>query len=175
MTARMVKTPPLLLLAVGNPSRGDDALGPCLLERLAALHLDDAGDVELLTDFQLQVEHALDLQGRQAVLFADAARPGVVDGACLASIQADACTPRNSHALSAPAVLQVAEQLNGQAPPAWQLAMEGTDFELGAALSPAATLHLARGVSLAMDWIATHRRCRAETNAPPHRQGISNH
>jgi hydrogenase maturation protease len=175
MTARMVKTPPLLLLAVGNPSRGDDALGPCLLERLAALHLDDAGDVELLTDFQLQVEHALDLQGRQAVLFVDAARPGVVDGACLASIQADACTPRNSHALSAPAVLQVVEQLNGQAPPAWQLAMEGTDFELGAALSPAATLHLARGVSLAMDWIATHRRCRAETNAPPHRQGTSNH
>ena len=27
---------PLLILAVGNPSRGDDALGPMLLERLQA-------------------------------------------------------------------------------------------------------------------------------------------
>ena len=27
---------PLLVLAVGNPSRGDDALGPLLLERLQA-------------------------------------------------------------------------------------------------------------------------------------------
>ncbi|HQY38439.1 MAG TPA: hydrogenase maturation protease [Giesbergeria sp.] len=162
----MVKTPPLLILAVGNPSRGDDALGPCLLERLAARQLEGAGDVELLTDFQLQVEHALDLQGRHAVLFVDAARPGVVDGACLASIQADARTPPNSHALSAPAVLQVAEQLNGQAPPAWQLAIEGTDFELGAALSPVAIRHLDQGESMAMDWIATQRR--SLTKAQPH-------
>jgi hydrogenase maturation protease len=70
-----------LVLAVGNPSRGDDALGPALLERLRDAGVDAAGDVELLTDFQLQIEHALDLQGRQAVLFVDAARPGVADGA----------------------------------------------------------------------------------------------
>ncbi|MGP1693278.1 MAG: hydrogenase maturation protease, partial [Giesbergeria sp.] len=115
-----MKNPPLLLLAVGNPSRDDDALGPCLLERLTAAGVESAGDVELLTIFQLQVEHALDLQGRHAILFVDVARPGVVDGVCLAPIQADAGTPPNSHALSAAALLQVGQQLNGHAPPAWQ-------------------------------------------------------
>ena len=67
--------PPLLVLAWGNPSRGDDALGPLLAERLLA-HAQVAGlvdRVEVLTDFQLQVEHALDLVGRERLLFVDAA------------------------------------------------------------------------------------------------------
>ena len=58
-----------LIFGYGNPSRGDDALGPLLLERLAA---DGLPDIECLTDFQLQVEHALDLEGRDLVLFIDA-------------------------------------------------------------------------------------------------------
>jgi predicted GNAT family N-acyltransferase len=66
---------PLLVLAWGNPSRGDDALGPLLAERLL-IHVQTAGlasRVEVLTDFQLQVEHALDLVGRERILFVDAA------------------------------------------------------------------------------------------------------
>ena len=64
----------LLILAVGNPSRGDDALGPLLLERLAAMREQrgDWNDIELLTDFQLQIEHAVDLENRALALFADA-------------------------------------------------------------------------------------------------------
>ena len=53
---------PRLVIGIGNPSRGDDAIGPLAVERLEALALPG---VELLTDFQLQVEHALDLIGRR--------------------------------------------------------------------------------------------------------------
>jgi Ni,Fe-hydrogenase maturation factor len=70
---------PLLVLAVGNPSRGDDALGPRLLDALHAAGADLDGQVELLGDFQLQIEHVLDLRGRRAVLFVDAARPARPD------------------------------------------------------------------------------------------------
>ena len=31
--------PPILIIGIGNPSRGDDALGPLLIERLEALHI----------------------------------------------------------------------------------------------------------------------------------------
>ncbi len=64
----------LLILAVGNPSRGDDALGPLFLERLAAMREQrgDWNDIELLTDFQLQIEHAVDLENRALALFVDA-------------------------------------------------------------------------------------------------------
>ena len=69
------KVAPLLVFGWGNPSRGDDALGPLLVEQLAdrAQAQLPAGRLECLTDFQLQVEHALDLVGRERVLFVDAA------------------------------------------------------------------------------------------------------
>ena len=65
---------PILVLTCGNPSRGDDALGSALHELLVA-HKRATGDlceVEVLTDFQLQIEHAVDLAGRDCVSFADA-------------------------------------------------------------------------------------------------------
>jgi hydrogenase maturation protease len=60
---------PTLVIAVGNLSRGDDAAGPMLAERLLAA---DLPGVEVLVEFQLQVEHALDLAGRKRVIFIDA-------------------------------------------------------------------------------------------------------
>src|SRR5207247_10338192 len=65
---------PLLVLAVGNPSRGDDALGPLFIERLGDALAPEvsSGAVELLGDYQLQIEHALDLAGRSRVVFVDA-------------------------------------------------------------------------------------------------------
>ena len=58
-----------LIFTWGNPSRGDDALGPAIYDVLQPeiLH-----GVDLLTDFQLQIEHATDLEGRKRVLFVDA-------------------------------------------------------------------------------------------------------
>ncbi len=55
-----------VIFAVGNPSRGDDAIGPECYGRLEKLLKNEilAGSVELIEDFQLQIEHALDLQGR---------------------------------------------------------------------------------------------------------------
>jgi len=58
-----------LIFGWGNPSRGDDALGPLFIERIESLGLPG---VECLTDFQLQVENALDIQDRQCILFVDA-------------------------------------------------------------------------------------------------------
>ena len=61
----------LVIFAVGNPSRGDDALGPELLARLSAW-LESKGkqeNVELIEDFQLQIEHALDLQDRHGLSY----------------------------------------------------------------------------------------------------------
>ncbi len=165
---------PWLILAVGNPSRGDDALGPELIERLS-LADGAASDVEFLIDFQLQVEHALDLKGRHGVLFVDAARPGVVaacrsadsesaadchdkpEGVAIVSIVADDQVPPASHALQAEAVLHVARQLDGEVPPAWQLAIEGQSFGLGEGLSEVATQHLNRAVDLAQEWLTSRR------------------
>ena len=59
---------PVVVFAVGNPSRGDDALGPLLAERIEAAF----PDIVVISDFQLQIEHALDLVGAELILFIDA-------------------------------------------------------------------------------------------------------
>jgi hydrogenase maturation protease len=146
-----------LVLAVGNPSRGDDALGPRLVDRLLDAGVDHAGDVELLVEHQLQIEHALDLRGRRGVLFVDAARAGAAAGVTLAPIAPSAQTPVFSHALSAPALLQLAQRLDSRAPPAWQLAIGGESFALGAELSASARRHLDAAVAAALDWLRVRR------------------
>ena len=140
-----MSVPGLLILAVGNPSRGDDALGPLFLERLAELRkqFDDWHDVELLTDFQLQIEHAVDLENRALALFVDAS-VSCPPPFQFSRIQPARDTSYTSHALSPAAVLYVYQQINHvPPPPAFQLAIRGERFELGETLSVAAETHLA--------------------------------
>lgn len=163
-------TVPLLVIAVGNRSRGDDALGPLLLD---GLREDAADGVELLEEFQLQVEHALDLVGRRAVLFVDASRAPVDRGAALTSLAPQRGHPPASHALAPAAVLGVFEQLHATpAPPAFLLAIQGEAFGLGEGLSAPATRHLALALTHARRWIAERTLnppAPAAATAPPDR------
>lgn len=128
-------TAPLLVFGYGNPSRGDDAIAPQLLARLEARQPVDA---ELITDFQLQVEHALDLVGRELVLFIDAsvAAPAPYAFTRLTPQQDASYT---SHEMSPAAVLHVYQEIRGsEPPPCFLLAVRGEFFDLGAPLSEAA-------------------------------------
>ncbi len=130
---------PVLVLAVGNPSRGDDALGPLLAERLEQAAL---GGVEVLVDFQLQVEHALDLEGRATVIFVDAGT-GIAPPYSWLEIQPVEDYTHTSHALSPGAVLATCLRCSGHPLPAARvLCVRGDSFELGAPLSAAANRHL---------------------------------
>ncbi len=146
----MSELSPRLIIGIGNPSRGDDALGPTAIERLAELALPD---VELLTDFQLQVEHALDLRGRSEVIFIDAAMTGQTPFA-FQPVEAIADTSLSSHALSPAALLHAYAKLYGAPPSAYVMAIRGYSFDLGAALGETATGNLAA----ALDWLAKHLR-----------------
>lgn len=139
-----MRAPGLLILAVGNLSRGDDALGPLLLERLATLReqYDDWQDVDLLTDFQLQIEHAVDLENRALVLFVDAS-VSCPSPFQFSRVQPVRDTSYTSHVLSPAAVLYVYQQINrAPPPPAFQLALRGECFDLGESLSMAAEANL---------------------------------
>jgi len=145
------RRPSLLILAVGNPSRGDDALGPLFLERLAELRgqCDKNDDIELLTDFQLQIEHAVDLEGRALALFVDAS-VSCPPPFQFTRLQPARDTSYTSHALSPAAVLYVYEQINRcPPPPAFQLAIRGERFELGEPLSAGAEVHLTMALAFA--------------------------
>jgi hydrogenase maturation protease len=138
-------TPPVLIIGIGNPSRGDDALGPLAIERLAAL---DLPEVELLTDFQLQVEFALDLADRREVVFVDAAASGPEPYDFRPVAEAEGIG-HTSHAISPEQVLAACARVGVTPPPsAWVLAIRGYGFELGQAVSLQAQRNLAAGLDL---------------------------
>jgi hydrogenase maturation protease len=136
----MVK--PVLLFGYGNLSRGDDALGPLLLEFVES-HF-DLTYIELLTDFQLQIEHALDLEHRSLVLFIDAS---VAD---IDSFTFTELIPSNeigytTHAMSPEALMRVYQSIKQSTlPNCFMLAIKGNRFELGEEISDSAGRNLAK-------------------------------
>lgn len=175
MRPRASPVTPLLLFGWGNPSRGDDALGPIFVEQLGAVVAASASgegegkggvEVEVLSEFQLQAEHALDLAGRAHVLFVDAS---VIVKAPfeVSELQPARDASFSTHAMSPQAVMQVFRQLHGvDPPPCTLLAIRGESFGLGEAPSEAALAHLALALAWGRGWLASRARFDATARAP---------
>ncbi|MDD2658302.1 MAG: hydrogenase maturation protease [Methylococcales bacterium] len=134
----MVK--PVLLFGYGNLSRGDDALGPLLLEYVE--NRCDLSGVEIQSDFQLQIEHALDLENRSLVLFVDASITcnTAFDFTLLEPAKDKSYT---THAMSPAAVLDVYQSIKKQTPPpCFLLSIKAERFELGEGLTTGAENNL---------------------------------
>jgi hydrogenase maturation protease len=156
MTARLSvsEAKPVLIFGYGNLSRGDDALGPLLLEMIERSPKPVLDSIEILSDFQLQIEHALDLENRDLVLFVDASVVGdnAFDFTELKPARDDSYT---THAMSPASVLAVYQSIKKQAPPpCFLLSIKGEAFELGEGLSLAAERHLALACSFAEKLLA---------------------
>lgn len=139
-------TKPILVFGYGNPSRGDDALGPLLLDDLErTIALDN---IELLTDFQLQIEHALDLQNRSLVLFVDAAT-NLENSLTFTRVSARQNHSHSTHAINPETVLSVYQNIIRQEPPpCFLLSIKGESFGLGEDLSFNAQKHLSQACQL---------------------------
>lgn len=130
----------IVVLACGNDGRRDDGLGLVAAQRLEAMGI--AG-VEVIAALQFQPEHARDLQGADLAVFVDAAavldRPFVLREL----LPAEERCPF-SHSMTAAQVLAVQRRIGaGNAPPAFMLAIRGTDFGPGFGLSAGAQRDLA--------------------------------
>ena len=138
---------PVLIFTYGNPSRGDDALGPVMFDLLEKYRqeTDRLNDIDILTDFQLQIEHAVDLEQRECAVFIDAS------ASCLAPYAFHKLQPQQddsytTHAMSPAAVLAVYRQINQQQPPpSYILTIRGYKFGLGQAITEQAKKNLDQG------------------------------
>lgn len=146
---------PVLIIAIGNESRGDDALAPLLSRSLQPEF--DHPDFEFIEDFQLQVEHVTDLVGRQKILFLDA------DVSCeapfhLSEISATQDNSYTSHAISPFALLHTYSQVYGEdAPSSSLLRVRGYGFELGEALSDDASANLQAASLIVREWLTENK------------------
>ncbi len=142
---------PILVFAIGNESRSDDALGPLLLRRLQS---EAVPQTEFIEDFQLQVEHVTDLAGRNMVVFVDA------DVSCNAPFEFSSVTAAHdnsysSHAMTPSALLHTYHQVYSEdAPQSFLLRIRGYGFELGEELSDEATGNLEQAARMICAWLA---------------------
>lgn len=143
---------PLLIFAIGNESRGDDALAPLLVRLLKVEGY--TAQAELIEDFQLQVEHVTDLVGRSAIVFVDADM-SIHAPFHFSEIIAAQDNSYTSHAMSPFALLHTFKQVYGaDAPNSFLLRIRGYGFELGESLSKEASINLDLATAEIRQWLA---------------------
>lgn len=142
---------PVLVFAWGNPSRGDDAIGPYLLELLDSR---DLPGVELLTDFQLQIEHVVDLERRACVVFIDASISAMPPFE-FELLQPKADSSYTTHAMSPQALMNVYLRVHKESPPPCHLlSVRGYEFGLGCSLSANARQNTESALEFVLEFIA---------------------
>jgi len=144
------------VLCYGNPSRGDDALAPMAYEYLIEL-TKERTDLLLVNDYQLQIEHIVDLQQAELVLFVDA-HLSCVSPFEFTALQISKQLSHTSHALSPEDLLGFYQQsLRKMPPPAYILAIKGKSFELGESLTKRAQKNLHQAQSFIAQLLADSR------------------
>jgi len=139
----------LLVFGYGNLSRGDDALGPLVIEYIE--NNLQIPELEIITDFQLQIEHALDLEKRELVLFIDAS-VACTEACSLTKLLPEKDKSYTTHAMSPASVLAVYQDvMHKEPPPCFLLSIQGVEFELGGDLSHQAEKNLTVAIALATD------------------------
>lgn len=127
-----------LVIGYGNPGRQDDGLGPAVAEAVERWELPD---VVTESDYQLNIEHAADVAGKDAVIFADAARVGPEPFA-FGALEAAREIAFTTHALDPCSVLALCRDVYECAPPAFLLAIRGHAFEFDEGLQDRARENL---------------------------------
>ena len=131
---------PVLIFGYGNPARGDDGLGPRFVELMQSMR--KHAHFDTITDYQLQVEHALDLMHRKQVIFVDAS-VSAANPFEFTPVLPSRDNSYTSHAMTPAALLAVYERVCDQAlPQARLLSIRGYAFELGKPISPRAQTNL---------------------------------
>ena len=162
----------ILILGIGNPGRGDDGLGPRLLDRLneaerrgekasaeespAAPPPGNAGDAPAFDTgfrYQLNIEDALAVRDYDLVVFVDARGTGD------APVELKVIGPSKSisfstHVMEPESVLALCEELFGKTPRAYVLSIRGYEWEMGERLSEGAEKNLDRALGMLWEFLA---------------------
>ncbi len=115
----------MLVLAVGNPARADDGLGPALAEALERLALPG---VTVQAGYQFDAEDAWLVARHPIVVFVDAAAEGPAPFA-FARVEPAADTSFTTHGLTPGIVLGLARDCFGWQGEGWILGIRGVSFE----------------------------------------------
>ncbi len=157
--ARRVGAPPrqpkTLMLGWGNQGRGDDGLGPALIQAIARRSLPG---MTVGYDYQLQIEDAFEVARFPRVIFVDADRSGPEPFSLRRLSPAAQSLSFSSHSVTAGGLLALTRELFGGLPEAWLLGIRGYNFDrFDESLSPAARKNMAAAADFVAAALETGR------------------
>ena len=128
--------PSVLIIGYGNPMKSDDGLGWHVAQALSEQNT--SPDIKVICTQQLTPENSEEASRAELVVFIDAREGGSAGEIHCEAIHLDPDGSRSlshTHDLSPTAILQLANELYGKAPPAFLLTVSGQDFQDGDSLS----------------------------------------
>ena len=146
----------IVLFAIGNRSRGDDAAGPQLLDQLL-LDPQIAENPNIHTEecYQLQPENVEQLQGAHHVWFIDAAI-GIQQGFKVVTVKPGTRFEFSNHVLPPASLLTLYQQLyNHPAPRSLLLQIGAHRFELGEPVSDSCLHNIQQAAQFLISRICT--------------------
>ena len=143
-----------MIVGVGNPDRGDDAIGPVIARRFAERDADTADCTVITGDCTALVDH---LAERDHVVIVDACRAGTAAGSLHRFDTGDTELPAalgglSTHGFGVGEAVALARAMNAMPRTCLVLAIEVATFEAGAPLSTP----VAAAVEPAMAAISAH-------------------
>ena len=141
----------ILVIGYGNPGRGDDGLGPAVIDRIDR---EAIPGVRTISTFQLQVEHAAEMRTAARTVFVDASFDGPP---CeLRRVEPGQTTTFSSHSVPPGQVLSLAREVFGWTGEAFVLAVRGEAFDqFSETLSPAGERALEAAVGMLVPMLRT--------------------
>ena len=137
----------ILIYGYGNPGREDDGLGAELVRRLEEwAKQSDFRGIEFDTNYQLNIEDAEAIAGKDIVIFADASTEAI-DDYLFTEVTAETEVSFTTHAASPGYIVKLCHDLFEKCPKVYLLHIKGYQWEFREGLSEKAEENLQKALS----------------------------
>ncbi len=138
----------ILIYAYGNPGRQDDGLGNCLVDELQPwLSEREIDNVELESNYQLNIEDADNIRDKDVVVFVDASIEDIVDYHFGIVEPSEGKSEFTMHAASPAFILALCIKLYNKHPETYLLQIRGYEWEFTESLSKRAQENLDKALA----------------------------
>lgn len=154
----MPDTKRILIYAYGNPGRQDDGLGNRLVENLEEwIHEDGIKNIELESNYQLNIEDADNISDKELVIFVDASVEDI-DGIHFSPVEpSEARTEFTTHAASPAFVLALCHKIYNKYPETYLLQIRGYEWEFKEVLSDRAKRNLYKALRFIKNYLTEYQ------------------
>jgi hydrogenase maturation protease len=145
--------PNILVYGYGNPGRQDDGLGVACADQIEEWlqHHDHADiDVDVQSNYQLNIEDALAIADKDVAIFVDASIEAINDF-CFTRVHPSSDVAFSMHAVSPSFVLDLCQNLYDKRPDTYLLHIKGYEWEMKEELSGRAAQNLGKALAFLKD------------------------